>query len=169
MQVSELMSRGVVTLSPGDTVRTAASLLSRYGVGCLPVVNAQGDLRGMLTDRDIVLRCVASREDPDELRVRDVMSRKVTSIEPERELAEAAHLMAANQVRRLPVVKGRKVIGMLSLGDMAKQRRYEPIVCAALGSISANVRAAPSLQTDKTGFSANNNLRRCTDHDGKQT
>ncbi len=169
MQVSELMSKSVVTLSPGDTVRTAASLLARYDLGCLPVVNDAGKLKGMLTDRDIVLRCIASRDDPDELRVRDVMSRRVTSVEPERSLIEAAHLMATRQVRRLPVVSGDTLVGMLSLGDMAKQRCLDPVISAALSGISANVCPAPSANKDKTGFSANNNLRRCTERNGKQT
>ena len=169
MQVSELMSKSVVTLSPADTVSTAAALLSRYGVGCLPVVNDGGRLRGVLTDRDIVLRCVAPGEDPAQLRVRDVMSRRVASVGPENDLTDAARLMAQHKVRRLPVVSGDRVVGMLSLGDMAKQHRLDAVTSAALSSISANIRPASSAKMDKTGFGANNNLRRCTDHNGKQT
>ena len=92
----------------------------------------------MLTDRDIVLRCVASGADARELRVADIMTRGVVTAEPETEVAEAARTMGGGQVRRLPVVEGGKLVGMLSLADMARKCDME--AAAALAEISTNIR-----------------------------
>lgn len=113
MKVSEIMSGRVVTICQDEPVIAAARLLKRMNLGALPVTDRSGRLRGMLTDRDIVLRCVASGADARELRVADIMTRGVVTAEPETEVAEAARTMGGGQVRRLPVVEGGKLVGML--------------------------------------------------------
>lgn len=140
MQVSELMNKNVVTVSPDETAALAARLISRNNVGSLPVCGNDGKLRGIITDRDIVLRCVAAENDPEMTMVREIMSRGIVSIAPEDDVREAARVMAHEQVRRLPVVKSGKVVGMLSLADIARSNRYDMEASKALSEISTNMK-----------------------------
>ena len=140
MKVSDIMSGRVVTIGQTEPVIAAARLLKRMNLGALPVTDDSGRLRGILTDRDIVLRCVASGSDPRTLEVREIMSRGVVTAAPGTEISEAARLMRGDQVRRLPVVEGGKLVGMLSLADMA--RRCDMEAAAALADISSNLRRA---------------------------
>lgn len=148
MKVSDIMSGRVVTIGQKEPVIAAARLLKRMNLGALPVTDDSGRLRGILTDRDIVLRCVASGSDPRTLEVREIMSRGVVTAAPGTEISEAARLMRGDQVRRLPVVEGGKLVGMLSLADMA--RRCDMEAAAALADISSNIRrAAPPQKSEE--------------------
>ena len=138
MKVSEIMSGRVVTVGQDEPVIAAARLLKRMNLGALPVTDGSGRLRGMLTDRDIVLRCVAAGADARIQRVKDIMTRGVVTAAPDTEVAEAVRAMGGGQVRRLPVVEGGRLVGMLSLCDMA--RRCDMEAAAALAEISTNVR-----------------------------
>ena len=82
MEVKELMNPSVVTIEPTASAALAARLISRHNVGALPVCGADRRLRGMVTDRDIVLRCVAAEEDPAQTLVRDIMTRGCTQSPP---------------------------------------------------------------------------------------
>ena len=139
MQVKDLMTSGVVSVEPGASAALAARLISRHNVGALPVCGPGGRLRGMVTDRDIVLRCVAPEEDPAQTPVRDIMTRCCASVGPEEDCRTAALLMSKQQVRRLPVVENGRVVGMLSLSDLARTRTLEPAAARALSGISNNV------------------------------
>ena len=136
MQVKELMCTSVVTLDPADTAQNAAQLLARHNVGALPVCGEDGGLRGMVTDRDIVLRCVAIEEDPAKTPVHKVMTRNCATVSPTADTREAARIMAAKQVRRLPVVENDKVVGVISLGDLSKSHSCDMEAGAALSEIS---------------------------------
>ena len=140
MQVSEMMNANVVSITPDENATLAARLLNRHNIGSLPVCSLDGRLRGIVTDRDIVLRCVAAESDPNTTKVRDIMSRSVVSVAPEDDVHEAARIMAQEQVRRLPVMQDGRVIGMLSLGDMAKRREFDMEAGKALSDISSNVK-----------------------------
>ncbi len=140
MKAGELMSRSLVSVGPMESVASAARLMQRYDLGALPVCDDAGRLRGMLTDRDITTRCVAADMDAAETPVREIMSRGVAWCAAEDELKSAASVMAERQLRRLPVMRGGKVVGMLSLGDIARQERYRMECASALGCISNNVR-----------------------------
>lgn len=140
MQVKDTMSTRIISIQPDESTALAARLLSRYNVGLLPVCAPDGRLQGVVTDRDIVLRCVAAEEDPAELPVRRVMSRYPATVMPQDDLRRAADQMAREQVRRLPVVEDGRLVGMVSLGDLAKSGKCEAEVSRALTSISGNVK-----------------------------
>ena len=140
MQVRDLMSQGVVSITPGESAALAARLLSRHNVGSLPVCGEDGRLRGIVTDRDIVTRCVAAEEDPAQVKVRDIMSRNCAVVSPNDDAREASRMMAAAQVRRLPVTEEGKVVGMVSLGDLAVSQAYDMEASKALADISDNVK-----------------------------
>ena len=139
MQVSELMNPSVVTIEPTSSAALAARLISRHNIGALPVCASDGRLRGMVTDRDIVLRCIAAEEDPAQTLVRDIMTRECATVAPGDDCREATRIMSAQQVRRLPVVEGGKVVGMISLSDLARSRRFDMEAAQALCEISENI------------------------------
>ena len=136
MQVKEVMSRRIIAISPEETVAVAARLLSQHNIGALPVCSRDGRLRGMVTDRDIVVRCVAAGDDPERTRVAEIMTRRVLAVE------EAARLMAREQVRRLPVQEHGRLVGMVSLGDVAVRPDYTMEAGEVLQEISQNIRRA---------------------------
>ena len=140
MQVSDVMSRRAVSVSPRETAALAARLLARYGLGALPVVSGQDRILGIVTDRDIVVRCVAAGGDPDLVTVGEIMTPSVRTVSPDAAVEEALALMASAQVRRLPVATEGKLAGMVSLGDLARLRLDDAETAAALTEISGNVR-----------------------------
>ena len=147
MQVRELMNQSVVSITPGESASLAARLLARHQLGALPVCGEDGGLRGIVIDRDIVTRCVAAETDPHKVPVREIMSRNCAVISPEEDAAEAARLMGAGQVRRLPVLEDGKVVGMVSLGDLAKCRACDMEAAEALSEISENIHRPPAPGT----------------------
>ena len=139
MQIKDLMNPSVVSIEPGSSCALAARLISRHNVGALPVCASDGRLRGMVTDRDIVLRCVAAEEDPAQTLVRDIMTRGCATVTPQDDCREATRLMAQQQVRRLPVVDRGKLVGMISLSDLARSHRFDMEAAQALCEISENI------------------------------
>lgn len=121
MQVKDLMSTDLVTVTPQDTVASAAKLMSQYNIGALPVVTDQ-NLCGILTDRDIVTRCLAQGDTATACKVGDIMSASAACVMPRQALDDAIHLMSKEQVRRLPVLDNGKLAGMISLADIARSR-----------------------------------------------
>ena len=138
MEIKDIMTRTVVSIAPSESVEVAARTMARHNIGALPVCNG-GKLCGMLTDRDIVTRCLAANRLPGETQVRQVMTEQVTAVQPDMQTGVAAHLMGRLQVRRLPVVENGKLCGMVSLGDMAV--REETVLDAgdALADVSSNI------------------------------
>ncbi len=130
----------MISIAPEESASLAARLLNRYNVGALPVCGDGQILRGILTDRDIVMRCIAADGDPEHTPVKEIMTRNVATVLPEDDVRNAARLMASKQVRRLPVVENGKLVGMLSLGDMAKSQMFDMEASKALSEISANIK-----------------------------
>ena len=139
MEVKDLMNPSVVTIEPTSSAALAARLISRHNVGALPVCSGDGRLRGMVTDRDIVLRCVAAEEDPAQTLVRDIMTRGCATVSPRDDCRAATRLMAQQQVRRLPVVEEGRLVGMISLADLARCGRFDMEAAQALCEISENI------------------------------
>ena len=118
-RVSEVMTRSVVTVSPGASVREAARLMAERNVGALPVVDEGGRLVGILSERDIVRRVVAAGRDPDSTRVSEVMTPDPVTVGPDYTLADALRVMAQLGVRHLPVVdEGGRLVGIISVKDI---------------------------------------------------
>ena len=126
MQVKDYMSTHLITVDREETVAAAARLLSRHNVGALPVTAQGGRLVGMLTDRDIAVRCVAANYDPNNPRVRAVMSTGAVTVSAEESGLQAARTMGRHQIRRLPVTQNGRLVGMLSQGDFAACADHSP-------------------------------------------
>ncbi len=140
MKVSDVMTKNVVKISPEESVEVAARLLTHYNIGALPVCTAGGKLCGMVTDRDLVTRCVAANKPAAQTQVKQIMTGSVLSVDPSAEVSAAAELMGTRQVRRLPVVEQSRLCGMLSLGDLAANNVPGEQTMGALTDITANVR-----------------------------
>ena len=140
MNVKDCMNPHVIAVSPEENLAVAARLMARHNIGALPVRAADGSLCGIVTDRDLVLRCMALERTPQQTSVARVMSNRVTTVSPDTDLAQASALMAREQVRRLPVVEGRRLVGMLSLGDLSQREEYTMEAAEALTEITANVK-----------------------------
>ena len=139
MEVRDIMTEHVITVGQAEPVAAAVRLLRRYNLGALPVCDARGKLRGMVTDRDILLRCVAGENDVDTTRVSEIMSRGIVTAEPSDSVSRAAEIMAKDRVRRLPVTEGGRVVGMLSLCDMARRQDCKSECAVAMQGISSSV------------------------------
>lgn len=140
MKICDIMSDNIVSIGPDEPVSAAAKLLKRCNIGALPVCDGSGRLRGILTDRDIVTRCVALDSDPQNVKVGEVMSRGVVTAGPFDELEQAVRLMSGDQVRRLPVMDGGRLVGMVSLCDMARNCNCDMEAAETLAEISSNLR-----------------------------
>ena len=139
MKVKDIMSGPVIRIHAKENVAVAARTLTHYNIGALPVCGNDGKLCGVLTDRDIVTRCMAAGKNPETTAVRDIMTGQVLSIDPETDAGVAAHLMGRRQVRRLPVVEAGRVCGMLSLGDLACREESAYDAMDALSDITGNI------------------------------
>ena len=138
MEIKDIMTQSVVSIDPGESVEVAARTMSRHNIGALPVCT-NGKLCGMLTDRDIVTRCLAANRQPANTQVRQVMTEQVTSVRPDMDTGAAAHLMSRLQIRRLPVVENGKLCGMVSLGDMAVREETVMDAGDVLADVSSNL------------------------------
>ena len=140
MKVEQLMSRSVIKVHPEESVAVASRTLTHYNIGVLPVCDSEGKLRGVLTDRDVVTRCVAANRSPKETKVSEIMTRNVVSAKADMDAGVAAHLMGRLQVRRLPVTENGYVKGMISLGDLACREESIMDAADALSDISSHIR-----------------------------
>jgi len=135
MKVSDAMTPEVELCTPDDTLKDAAQAMAALGVGLLPVTD-NDRLVGMITDRDIAIRAVAAGKGPRTL-VRDIMSAEVLYCFEDQELDEVARNLSDKKVRRLPVMnREKRLVGILSLGDMARKANGTDPAADALKAIS---------------------------------
>ena len=139
MKIHEVMTPRVIRISPVESAAVAARTLTHYNIGALPVCGADGQLCGMVTDRDIVTRCLAPGRLPESTRIREIMTRNVVSVRPDMDAGTAAALMARQQVRRLPVVENGQLCGMVTLGDLSQNEQSAPDATDALAEITSNI------------------------------
>ncbi len=117
MLLRQIMQKKIVTVSPESTIRETAKKMKDYRVGYLLVTNGES-IKGCVTDRDIVL-WLANGKDPDATRVDGIMQSSVVTAPPDTDVFDASKLMARKKVRRLPVVENSKLIGLVSVSDLA--------------------------------------------------
>ena len=139
MRVKEIMTKNVAYINPDAVITEAARLMQQHNVGAIPVCDQSGVI-GLLTDRDIVVRNVAHGTNPAVTKVKDIMTGNITTVAPEMGIEEVSNMMAKNQIRRVPVVENRKLVGMLSLGDLATEPLYNVEASEALTEISRPVK-----------------------------
>ena len=139
MKLRELMSKPVIRIQPDETIAVAARLLEHNNIGAMPVCEPDGRLCGMLTDRDIVTRCLAAGKSPQNTCVREIMTGKIYVARPDMDASLAAGLMGREQISRLPVMENGKLCGMISLGDLAIKEESSLEAGDALTEISSHL------------------------------
>ncbi len=153
MKVRDAMTEHVAAATPDTTLQEIAGMMKAGDTGAIPVVD-DGELIGIVTDRDIVLRCVAEGHDSTDMTAEEIVSEDLETIDPESDLDEAIELMAVKQIRRLPVVDKGGLVGMLSLGDIAVKQGNEEESGRALKDVSKGVknsrmeRPQPAMRPD---------------------
>ena len=119
MRVKECMCKNLISVTPDTTLKDVAKLMEENKIGSIVVCDKEGRCEGFLTDRDIVLRGVSCGKDCSCTKVSDVMTTNVIKTTADTDVRYACEVMAKNQVKRLPVIENGKVIGVLTLGDIA--------------------------------------------------
>ncbi|WP_050608277.1 CBS domain-containing protein [Clostridium niameyense] len=135
MNIDEVMSKDVATLNREDTVQNAAELMSKYNVGSVPVCNGEKVI-GIITDRDIALRAVATGKNSANLKVSDIMTSNPVVANTDMDIQDAARIMSERQIRRLPVEDNGKISGIVALGDIAVDPNCSHEAQEALSDIS---------------------------------
>ncbi len=131
-RIADVMTRNVITCSDSDTVEQAAKAMRDNDVGDV-VVTSNGQLAGILTDRDVVVRAVADGADPAQTTVGEIVTDDLVTASPDESVGDVASRMADTWVRRIPVVEGGEIVGIVSLGDLAEERDPDSV----LGEISS--------------------------------
>lgn len=139
--VRHAMSETPKTANPQMNAGDAAALMKQFDVGAIPVTDGEA-LLGLVTDRDLVMRVLAERKNPQDVRLADIVTKHPISVSPDTQLSEARSLMAEHKIRRLPVTKGDRLVGIISLGDIALAAASERAVGETLEQISES----PSTQ-----------------------
>lgn len=139
--VRHAMSVDVKTLGEDMNAADAAGMMANYDIGTVPVIGPDDELLGLVTDRDIVVRVIAARKDPQSVRLGDIATKSIVDVSPDMRLSEARDLMAKHQIRRLPVRKDGRLVGILSLGDIALSAASKRAVGDTLEDVSEPERA----------------------------
>lgn len=135
MKVRDVMTKDVTYVNPAETVAETAHLMQMHNVGSIPVCDQSG-IVGIVTDRDIVVRGVAHGKNPQQTPVSDIMSTGIATVNPEMEMKDVAKQMANSQIRRVPVIENNTLVGIVALGDVAIDAKYETEVADTLIDIS---------------------------------
>ena len=138
MKIRDVMTPNPRTVSPNDTVRAAAQVMQEEDTGAVPVVD-DGQVLAVVTDRDIVVRVVAEGGSFSS-RVGDIATKSVICVTPEMSTSEASELMSEHQIRRLPVVENDRLVGIVSIGDLAVKDGKDSRWGDTLQSISEGVK-----------------------------
>jgi CBS domain-containing protein len=138
MKIRDVMTPNPQTVSPDDTVQAAARIMQTEDTGAVPVVN-NGRVLAVVTDRDIVVRVVAEGA-PLSSPVRNIASQDVVCATPDMSTREASDLMSEHQIRRLPVVENDRLVGIVSIGDLAVKEGKDGRIGDTLQNISEGVK-----------------------------
>jgi len=142
VRVEDVMVKEVITINEETAIKEAAEIMNKFEIGCLIVVKDEKAI-GILTERDLLKRVVAEAKDATKIKVKDVMTSPIVVAEPKMDLGEAVRLMFKMKIKKLPVVDGKRLIGLVSLTDIA---RFQPEVITILKQLAAR-EAAPKSMT----------------------
>jgi CBS domain-containing protein len=123
----EIMHMGAECISEDDTLRTAAQKMRDLDVGALPICGNDDRLHGIITDRDIVVSCIAQGRDPAEVKARDCAQGAVQWVDSEADVDEVLRKMQEHQVKRMPVIEDHRLIGMISEADLGRHLSEEQL------------------------------------------
>lgn len=138
LKAHEVMTQALATCAPDASVAQVAAIMRDRDIGNVLVVD-DNQLRGIVTDRDLVLHALTSQDDLQQTPISKYMSSKVVTGEPTWSLEQVAHAMGKHQIRRLPIVQDGQLVGIVSLGDVARHAHRKDVVAKSLQAISAPI------------------------------
>jgi CBS domain-containing protein len=118
MKVEQVMTSHVACISSNDTIASAAKSMQNHNIGFIPVCD-NDIISGVVTDRDIVTRCIANDKNPEKTKVNEIMTQEVHTVDKQTNMSEVENIMSEHKIRRLPVTEDKKVVGIVSIGDIA--------------------------------------------------
>lgn len=142
LKVEDVMVKEVITLDENSTVKEAADIMNKFEIGCLIAVR-KGKAMGIITERDLLKRVVAEAKDANQTKVKDVMSSPLVVVEPGMDLEEAVKLMFQMKIKKLPVVDGKRLVGLVTLTDIA---RFQPQMIKILKQLAIRQAAPKSMK-----------------------
>jgi CBS domain-containing protein len=142
LKVEDVMVREVITIDDNATIKEAAEVMNKFEIGCLIVVG-KGKAMGIVTERDLLKRVVAESRDASKTKVRNIMTSPLVVAEPGMELEEAVKLMFKMKIKKLPVVDGKRLVGLISLTDIA---RFQPQMMKILKQFAVKQAAPKSMK-----------------------
>ena len=135
MKVKDVMTTPALSVSEFTDVFHISKLMKENDVGVIPVCSKNGEIKGVVTDRDIVLRVLGEGKQTDSVLAREIMTTQVTTVSPMTDLDDAFLIMSEIKVRRLPVVENKELVGMLTLGDLSQSLDYSVEISDALSEL----------------------------------
>ncbi|MFB0558160.1 MAG: cyclic nucleotide-binding/CBS domain-containing protein [Candidatus Bathyarchaeia archaeon] len=149
LKIRDVMTENVVTVKGGYSAKHVASIMNRFEIGCLVVVE-DGTVMGILTERDLLRKIVTEGRDPEKTKVSEIMSRPVIVVAPDTPLEEAIRLMVRHKIKKLPVMERYqeedRLIGLVTLTDIA---RFQPRLIQMMRELFAKVQEAPPKRMEK--------------------
>ena len=137
MKVKDLMSTGITCAGETTPALQLAAHMKRNNIGSVPVCDDAGHIKGIVTDRDLVLRALGRKTSIEDITAGDIMTVDPVTVTPDTGIHDAALLFSAYKIRRLPVTEASRIVGMLSLGDVASKPVYIDEAGDALSAISS--------------------------------
>lgn len=142
LKVEDVMVKEVITLDENSTVKEAADIMNKFEIGCLIAVR-KGKAIGIITERDLLKRVVAEAKDATKTKVKKIMSSPLVVVEPNTDLEEAVKLMFQMKIKKLPVVDGKRLVGLITLTDIA---RFQPQMIKILKQLAKRQAAPKSMK-----------------------
>jgi CBS domain-containing protein len=142
LKVEDVMVKEVITIDENSTAKEAAEVMNKFEIGCLIAVTKKKAV-GIVTERDMLKRVVAESKDASKTKVKDVMTSPLVVVEPSMDLEEAVKLMFQMKIKKLPVVEEKRLIGLVSLTDIA---RFQPQMITIFKKLAAKQAAPKSMK-----------------------
>jgi CBS domain-containing protein len=142
LKVEDVMVKDVMTIDENSTVKEAAEVMNKFEIGCLIAIR-KGKAMGIITERDLLKRVVADARDATKTKVKDVMSSPLVVVEPNLNLEDAVRLMFQMKIKKLPVVEEKRLVGLVTLTDIA---RFQPQMMTILKQLAVRQTAPKSMK-----------------------
>jgi len=156
-KLRKIMVENIVTVKPDDTVKKAAELMNKHEIGCVIVVDQRKPV-GIVTERDMIKRVICKSIEPEKARVHDTMSKPLIEVSPNMCAGDAAKLMLERNIKKLPVVENRRLVGLVTLTDLVRSDGVvEFLNGLALNGVSQRLKKVVDIYFD----AAKQHRRRC--------
>jgi len=147
LKVEDVMVKEVITIDENSTVKEAAEVMNKFEIGCLIAIRKEKAM-GIITERDLLKRVVAEAKAANKTKVKEVMSSPLVVVEPNMELEEAVKLMFQMKIKKLPVVESKRLVGLVTLTDIA---RFQPQMITILKQLTMR-QATPKSMKKVIGY-----------------